>query len=167
MLDFKTDQAHSHQKGNKLLEQTVHKKTPTDRCNHRLSRAMSMKHLSGNYAERAQGIKTGWAREICKTVFQTESLQMLLPGVVGKRERERGTKRKRETVAVEIETYRVDTLRLYTNIQYVQPSMHKKDFKDGKRIVALGDSYFLLLEGVTLMNMSMISLLACFHLLAK
>ncbi len=55
---------------------------------------MSMKHLSSN--NRAQGIETGWAREICKTGFQIESLQKPMPRDVGKMEGETARDRKRE-----------------------------------------------------------------------
>lgn len=72
----------------KLLYASIHTLIYKDQYNHRHSHTVSMKHLSSNNI--AQGKKTGWAREICKTGFQIESLQKkLLPGDVGKwRERD-------------------------------------------------------------------------------
>lgn len=109
----------------------------TAQCNHRHTRAMSMKHLSSN--NKVQGIKTGWAREICKTGFQIESLQKPLPRDVGKIEREtaRYSKRHRERER-ERDSSRgnciVDVWLAhckYTDI-YTEARIQRQDFRDGK-----------------------------------
>lgn len=133
VLNFKSKQEDTHPR--RLKEQTsstYSMQVHTETSNHRHSNAMSMKHLPSN--NRVQGIKTGWAREICKPVFQIESLQKLLPQVVGKSEKDSKQcgDRKRESGSgnciVDIRQTHCSNIQLYTQLRN-----HGQDFKDGKR----------------------------------
>lgn len=132
VLNFKSKQEDTHPR--RLKEQTsstYSMQVHTETSNHRHSNAMSMKHLPSN--NRVQGIKTGWAREICKPVFQIESLQKLLPQVVGKSEKDSKQcgDRKRErgsgNCIVDIRQTHCSNIQLYTQLRN-----HGQDFKDGK-----------------------------------